>query len=422
MAFRNSVNIFLFLFFTSASFLSALSPFERFFYGRAGICFTSISRRLCIPVVLSEDYLMPRKHKRMKVRVLLAQKDLKDGFLWTLSGQSLKIDRVGGGNKQAIFRANEAKVSVRYGQLHVNNRRVGAERFDVSTLDSEIKFDKSRYGGTFSILLHDNKVDLINSIDIEEYVYSVLRSESWPGWPLEVNKVQAIATRTYVVSKVLEGKRARYKVPYHIKNTNIHQTYQGLHEFYALKKATEETEGVIMSHNREPIVAMFDACCGGIVPGNIEGIDFQKLPYLKRDYACTHCASSSLYSFQADYSIKRLQKLLKEQGIEIGHLHDMKVVQKDPAGIVTSVVVSGSAGQATLSKNKVYALCKKITGFAYDIKKNGSKFIFEGFGYGHHLGLCQWGARSMVRQGWRYRDILRFYYPDVQFMKLVYGW
>jgi len=54
----------------------------------------------------------------------------------------------------------------------------------------------------------------------------------------------------------------------------------------------------------------------------------------------------------------------------------------------------------------------------FTLQKNGTEFIATGRGYGHHMGLCQWGAREMVRGGWQHKEILEFYYPGTTFMCL----
>jgi len=66
----------------------------------------------------------------------------------------------------------------------------------------------------------------------------------------------------------------------------------------------------------------------------------------------------------------------------------------------------------------MYAWFKQIKSQVYTVKKEGDEIVFEGKGYGHHFGLCQWGARAMINSGTSYRDTLRFYYPGVTFMKI----
>ncbi len=72
-----------------------------------------------------------------------------------------------------------------------------------------------------------------------------------------------------------------------------------------------------------------------------------------------------------------------------------------------------------ISGSVMYRLCKDIKSFCYTIKKDRRIFIFEGKGFGHHMGVCQWGVRTMVKQGFLCKEILDYYYPGAELMKLV---
>src|SRR5690606_12773328 len=137
--------------------------------------------------------------------------------------------------------------------------------------------------------------------------------------------------------------------------------------------------------------------------------------YLARTYACTYCKSCSLYSWMVSYDHKELHDLCKHNTAELKMLRDVNVIKKDKAGLVTQVKLKGHSDHVTLSGKKLYSLLKEVKSFHFDIKKNADKFVFVGRGFGHHMGLCQWGAREMVRDGWDYKSILQFYYPQTQF-------
>jgi stage II sporulation protein D len=258
---------------------------------------------------------------------------------------------------------------------------------------------------------------IINRVELEDYIYSVLFTESWPGWPLEVNKAFAIASRSYVIAKFLENKE-KTKKHYHVKNTNKHQTYQGTHKSTNLRNAVDETIGIVLGYNKKPILAMFDACCGGIVPANIKGVNFKHAPYLERKEKCIFCEPCKLYSWQVEYSVEEFEQLLKK------HLPNLKNIQtinliKDKAGTVQRINIKDKKGKLhNLTGKKFYSLFDKVKSFSFSIIKNAKKVLIKGSGYGHHLGICQWGAKEMVNRGWDFKNILNFYYPGTSFMKL----
>ena len=67
---------------------------------------------------------------------------------------------------------------------------------------------------------------------------------------------------------------------------------------------------------------------------------------------------------------------------------------------------------------QLYSALRNVKSFYFSMNKKIDKIVFRGKGYGHHIGLCQWGAREMVRQGWDYKSILQFYYPGTTYMQL----
>jgi stage II sporulation protein D len=272
------------------------------------------------------------------------------------------------------------------------------------------------YDGDFCIMPHKDKILCINQVCLEDYITAVLHTESWPGWPLEVNKVFAIACRSYVAFKLLEARRSGR--PFHVKNTNAHQTYRGKHNVSLLKTAVEQTKGIVLGFAGKPALAMFDSCCGGVVPAHIADFDFTKVPYLARIYACTHCKQSSLYAWNVSYDLAMFEALL-QQCHDSARLSDIHIIKKDKAGLVMEVGLKGPHKVTTISGKKLYSLLKDIKSFYFNVSKKAGTIIFTGRGFGHHLGLCQWGARQMVRDGWDYKSILRFYYPGTYFMHLI---
>lgn len=315
--------------------------------------------------------------------------------------------------KKIYCKKNSLVIGIKDNRLYLNDKKYGVGNICIKPKEGEsILFENNAHAGTFLVVQDDDATLLVNSVPLEEYVFSVLRSESWPGWPLEVNKVFAITSRTYAIAMAKRAKKS--KRVYHIKNTNEHQTYNGTHSCSIIKAAVEQTRGLFLAYEDNPIIAMFDSCCGGVVPANIARFNFAHAPYLKRGYPCTHCKRCRIYSWRAIYELPELEDLL-----EVQKLRDIKVTKKDKAGLVQKIFLKGPGYTNTISGKKMYSLCKDVKSFCFDIRKRSGNIIMQGRGYGHHLGLCQWGAREMVRDGWSYKRVLQFYYPGTQLMQLV---
>ncbi len=295
-------------------------------------------------------------------------------------------------------------------RVYIQGKRALPDNFYLIPKEGCITFNGKQYKGMIRIARESDSLFIINCVDLEDYICSVLGTESWPGWPIEVNKVFAIASRSYVLSMMhQEHKRNNL---YHVCDTNVHQTYAGEHTSETIRKAVEQTKGFFLSYDNKPILAMFDSCCGGVIPASLEDFDFSKAPYLKRYYSCRHCKRCKIYQWHAEYSCGDLEKLLKPSMPKLSWIRTVRIKKKDKAGIIQEVVLD--PGGHIVSGKKLYSLLKPIKSFCFAIKKKNNKICFEGKGFGHHIGLCQWGAREMVRDGWDYKRILRFYSPGTK--------
>jgi stage II sporulation protein D len=308
------------------------------------------------------------------------------------------------------------KVQQKKGQLFVNGKKYRQHKLYVASQDGHMRCDDRHYDGIISLVLYKHELLIINEVPLEEYICSVLRTESWPGWPLEVNKLFAITSRTYVISMIDEAKKTGRL--YDVHNCNRHQTYQGVHDKKILKDAVKQTEGVIMTYNKKPIIAMFDSCCGGVVPADMQGVNFTDAPYLARTAACTYCTHCKIYSWQASFSYEELTAKLKQYLPKKARVTNIVITKHDKAGLAQQLLIQCGSKKTYIDGKQLYSAFKEIKSFCYTITKDKKGITFNGRGYGHHIGLCQWGAREMVRCGFDYRSILKFYYPEIRIEKL----
>lgn len=315
------------------------------------------------------------------------------------------------------YQSSDLVITYKKGYWHVNNKKFNTQQVVIVPLCNTLTFSENHYKGAFLLAAQQGKTYLINIVDLEDYVYCVLRTESWPGWPLEVNKVFAIACRTYAIHMITRNQK---KNLYHLKNSNLHQTYKGMHNRHELRQAVDQTKGLFLAHHNKPIIAMFDICCGGVIPSSITGVDFIKAPYLARDYACTHCKRCKVFNWSAEYELDHLELILKQEINQLRKLKTVKINKKDKASLTKELMIVGASGWHSLTVKRMYSLLKdKIKSYCFSVTTNGKKIIFSGKGFGHHLGICQWGAREMIRDGWTHDQVLEFYYPGTRFMKLL---
>lgn len=398
----------------------------------AAVCtmYAADSRSETISTVVNEQ--LTAQDKSCYVRVLLDKREVHESIAWECVCKKGIIVHVGGASSgcpssgcSAGKKIKASRVTVRYHAQNflVNGKSVGKGPLYLHPEHDEegILFDGNIYKGKFIVALLDERLVLINVVELEEYVSSVVRWESWPGWPLEVNKVFSIMARTYVVDKMLKSRKKKKKeqaIWYDIGCTNKHQTYKGSHNYDGVMQAVQETKGFIAAYKKKPINAMYDCCCGGIIPAHIEGINFEDMPYLARTYPCTYCNDCKLYTWKRSYSLADFEKMVQKELAHITSVQDISLVKVDRAGKVHEARIIARNTCSSITGDMLYRVCKDIKSFCYTVQKSGSQIIFSGKGYGHHLGMCQWGARRMVKEGWDHRGILRFYYPGISFMKI----
>jgi hypothetical protein len=268
--------------------------------------------------------------KPIVIRVLLACCDKQSSVQWNFSAQTGFVVHAAKDKHFNNRMAMSVKIEIKNGQLICNGKRVNGTIQITPILDHAL-LNGVAYDGNFFIMPDKGKFLCINGVELEDYIAAVLKTESWPGWPLEVNKVFAIASRSYVVYQALQARHS--KRPFHVKNSNVHQTYKGRHDVVMLKEAVAQTRGIVLGFEGKPILAMFDCCCGGVIPAHIADFDFKKAPYLARPYACNNCKTSSLYSWQASYEHALFEALIKKQ-INEKKLFDICITKKDKAGLV----------------------------------------------------------------------------------------
>jgi stage II sporulation protein D len=334
---------------------------------------------------------------------------------------------------------NDPTIKIRLisGAFYVSSESLSQKKVKSRTItfiprEDNFTVNGSEFSGTLTFHNHLLRATpmLINTVPLETYLYSVLRYELYQHWPKEVHKVQAIVSRSYALHHMINARKQAQI--YDVRNSNVHQTYHGHHEFEHLKEVIEETRGLTLTYKSKPILAMFDSCCGGITPAHVSGqiINLKKAPYLARTRPCTFCLSSGLARWNFSLSPGKVREyFMCHKGMRsvlknVGTIQTMRIEQSDKAGLARKIVIEGTRGDATVSAKMFWeSLRPRVRSLAFNIRtvthrNNMTSFGFSGRGFGHQIGLCQQGAHALVKHGWRYEEILKFYYPKTKLARL----
>ena len=272
---------------------------------------------------------------------------------------------------------------------------------------------KYKYAGSLKIIAKKGYMRVVNVVDIENYIYGVVTSESIASWKIEALKSQAIASRTYAYYQSTVRKNWDYDV---LDNTGD-QVYKGLNgKSKSGVKATDATRGLILTYHNKPILAQYTANSGwkSASAKEIFGVDKHYL-YGHNDKFSPKMPSGH---WKKKMSLQKIEQGLKKIGVDIGTLYDVKAASIGESGRVIKVKFIGSKGEKTL---RTYSSLRRIVGLMdilTSIEKRGSTIYFNGGGFGHGVGYSQWGGQSMAKSGYKYNQILEFYYRDTKLKKL----
>lgn len=316
-----------------------------------------------------------------------------------------------------IVSGGQVTIVPRKKTLEINGEKFPSQIIRVSSQDGHVTYKNKTYDGVFYVYPTQAGVDIVNKVPLEDYITSVVRTEAWPRWPIEAYKVQAVASRTYVIHQMQHAQKQ--KRHYHVVATNAHQTYTGVHTCKEIKEAVNDTAGIFVAYNGQPILAMYDACCGGVDARKDSRSIVARTPYLARPERCTFCSSFKIYSWHKKLPIKTIVRRLQPVYPNIKNIK--KITQRvDAAGLVQEVIITNKHHTYHIPGKTFHALCTEVPSFLFTMEKHGDYIHVKGNGYGHQIGLCQWGSYELVRRGWDYKKILDFYYPGTTLMKLRY--
>jgi stage II sporulation protein D len=287
----------------------------------------------------------------------------------------------------------------------------------VESAGSPIFINDRGYRG--KIELHNvlGKIHIVNVLNVEEYLYSVIPSEMPASWNNEALKAQAVASRTYTYYHLI--KENKNKSIYDIDSTTNFQIYKGIEsETPASTKAVQETAGIIMTYNHEPILAYFHSSSGGktIDPKYVwKGSD---LPYI-RGVKCAYDKESPHYNWTVTLTIEEINDAFKKKYARMGKIKSITFKRYD--GRVIEVSITHTDGNITVSGNDFRLLfpSSKIRSTFFTSERRGNSFILNGKGWGHGVGMSQWGAKGRGENGQSYKDILNHYYYKIKFTKIT---
>ncbi len=267
------------------------------------------------------------------------------------------------------------------------------------------------YRGQIWIYNENGRLLIINRLDLEEYLYSVVPMEISHAWNVNALKAQAIAARSYALAQIAHNNYSLYD----LDNTDRSQVYGGAAtEQDATTKAVRLTSGEVITYQRKVIAAYFHACCGGAT-ADVKNVWGSDLPYL-RSVKSRYCKGTKYYSWNVTLT---RNELLALTGSSKGIIRKIRTTAISPSGRVLKIQIITTQGITEMTGNefRMKLGAKRILSTKFTIKRVGHAFVLDGYGWGHGVGMCQWSAKKMAESGWSYRGILAFFYKHTKIMR-----
>lgn len=261
------------------------------------------------------------------------------------------------------------------------------------------------------------KKDIIETIPLEEYVVGVLAGETPSSFDIEALKAQAVASRSYVLKRIETNTNYDYDVVDSITN-QVYLDNEYLKQLWGkdynskinkLIKAVNETAGEYLTYDGEVIDALFFSTSNGYTEdsGMVFNLD---LPYLKSVDSSWDSTVSSVFNSSATMS---LQEFYEKLGLEYNSKLSIDNISRSSSNRIISITINGTIFKGTDIYKK---LSLRSTDFT--LTQLGSNVEIKMVGFGHGVGMSQYGAEGMAQEGYKYTEILSHYYTGTEIKKL----
>jgi len=294
--------------------------------------------------------------------------------------------------------------------------------------------EDQEFEGTLEIRNNpDGSQTAINTIDLEDYLCSVISSEMSANSPIELLKAHAVISRSWAIRAMQKPNHEGY----HVCADDHCQRYEGLRRMNERAvEAVRATRGQVLMYGNEICDCRYYKCCGGrteIWRTCWEDID---VPYIQ-SVRCDYCKSPSpkvlrlvlndydqetkdFRDWTVRYTDEELDAIIAEKsGIDFGEIQELVPLHRGASGRIDSLKIVGSRHTEVIGKElKIrYWLSKScLYSSWFEVSHADGVWTLTGHGWGHGAGLCQIGAAVMASEGHKYEEILSYYYPNTQLM------
>jgi stage II sporulation protein D len=301
--------------------------------------------------------------------------------------------------------------------------------FPLASLQSPtglITWNSNKYLGKINVLTNSSfsGCDVVNELDLDDYISLLLTKEMSAKWPVEALKAQAIAARTYALEKINSNFMSKVlgrNAYFDLENSEKHQV-MGTFFDQTLNtvKATYATKGLVLVNDKKKLLPIFyHSKCGGrtflprqIWANRVPGYD---------SVPCEFCHDHGMKNWKHNISVNKFKNILKKSLVKERANFDksstIRMINDESKSPFLRFYLGNDFFKLKKTELRKFFGRKKMPSNNYEIRKNKDKIEIAGAGMGHGVGLCQFGALELAKRGWDYKKILSYYFPSLQIKK-----
>jgi len=410
---------------------------------------------------IPESYLVYDGEWKVWAGLFLDEKECKDNIIAYQSKNNNKYKLIEPDSQrvQIIDESNNSMFMI------YKTEEININPIDESNAANLLEFNNAKYRGSIIVRAQaDGKLTVINDIELNEYLYSVVGSEVNPTWHMEALKAQAVAARNYTIINMGKHNDSGFDL---CSNTHC-QAYKGYDkEHERINTAVDETNNKLLYYGDKLATTFYHSSSGGHTE-NSENVWSDEIPYI-RGVADPFSYGSPNDNWILELDKDEIKKKLEENNMNVGDIIDINIIETSEFGRALKVEFTGTKDKVVLEKEKVRYLfgTSNLKSIWYNIKTNSDvniydittdsikikrpvglsiisatgqrtvkptnekisikglfnvenysiipdNYIFNGKGWGHGLGMSQYGAKGMAESGYNYVEILEYYYTGTK--------
>lgn len=276
---------------------------------------------------------------------------------------------------------------------------------------AQLRHTPARPGTEPELTVYFHKEGTVKKMPLETYLEGVVAAEMDPGWPMEALKAQAMVARTFTLEKIQRGG-----VPSRGTDASTDpkefQAYDASRVNDRIKEAVRTTRGRVITYGGKPIQAWFHASSGGKTATPREGLGaMSSLPYVS---VVPDMPASAPQTWVRGFSSSEVADAARKTGVPVGEsVTSIQIGRKGPSGRAETLIINGKPVSAPALRLALGGERMRST-LLDEVRLEGNTVYVKGRGYGHGVGMSQWGAWVMALRGKKAEDIVKYYYRGVK--------